>query len=411
MSGDRFGAAADFPPETDPRFDPVFPPDDEPAGLYIHFPFCHSRCDYCGFVSGPHSEDRERAYIDALLGELDLIATGAASSTMPVTEPVVDTIYVGGGTPSLLDPDSLERVLGTCRSTFTIGDSPEITIEMNPGTADPAKLAAFRDLGVTRLSLGIQSLDDRELRRMGRSHTAADAVRSVEWARKSGFTTVSADLMAGYPGRTVASIQDDLAGVLSLGPDHLSAYLLEVKEGTRLADAVERGECPRPDDDEAAAMYEAICETAGAAGYEQYEISNFALPGHESRHNLKYWTDRIFIGVGAAAHGMTGRVRYANTSDRAAYEATIRRGSPPRDWIAEMTPLMRFKDALIMGARLVAGLDLERLGQRYHIDAARFIELTVGDLSQSGLFEFTARRFRLTPRGRLLSNIVFGRWL
>ncbi len=362
-------------------------------------------------MSGPHSEDRERAYIDAVLGELDLIATGAASLTMPGTDAVTDTIYVGGGAPSLLDPGSLERVLGACRSTFAVADSPEITIEMNPGTADPAKLVAFRDLGVTRISLGIQSLDDGELRRMGRSHTAADAVRSFEWVRKVGFKTVSADLMAGYPGGTLPSIRDDLGGVLSLRPDHLSVYLLEVKEGTRLADAVERGECPRPDDDTAAAMYEAICETACAVGYEQYEISNFALPGHESRHNLKYWTDGIFVGVGAAAHGMTGRVRYANTSDRAAYEAMIRRGDPPRDAFTEMTPLMRFKDALIMGARLVTGLDLHKLGNRYRIDAAGFIEHTVGDLAESGLFEFTPRRFRLTPRGRLLSNIVFGRWL
>ncbi len=388
----------------------TFPPDDSPAGLYIHVPFCRNRCCYCGFVTNPYHADCEKPYVDALVGEMKLRAGGGGPNLLP-QDLLFDTLYFGGGTPSLLRPESVSELVHACTSLFRVVESPEITLEVNPGTATRPALREIRLAGVNRISLGIQSLNDDELLCMGRPHTALDAVAAFNDLRAAGFDNISVDLIAGFPGQSVDSVSGSLRRVFDLEPEHLSIYLVDIKSGSRLEVMIREGELPAPDDDLAADLYDFICEAATKAGYEHYEISNFARDGCLSRHNLKYWQDKIYLGVGTSAHGMTGRHRYANSESLEEYEDAVRKGRLPLASLTELTPEGRFKDALIMGLRLVKGIDLDLLGERYGIDAVTFVRDTVGDLDRSGLFRFEGNTLLLTHRGRLLSNIVFSRWV
>ena len=404
----------------------TFPPDDEPAGIYIHIPFCRSRCNYCAFVTNPYDPEREERYIESLIREMKLwaeqleanggshIGSRAEKEDRPVgwrQKPLADTIYFGGGTPSLIRPDRLTKVTNACRSHFEIGEPAEITLEVNPATAGRAALRELRHAGVNRASLGMQSLHDHELKRMGRPHTAIEAMRAFADLRAAGFDNISVDLIAGFPGQTIKSFGQSLRAVLDLRPEHLSIYLLEIKEGTKLAEQIDHGKVSTLDEDLAADMYEHLCAEAVTAGYEHYEISNFALDGRSCRHNLKYWTDVTFIGFGAGAHGMTGRARYANLADVAEYEASLNLRRLPFAAFNEMTPEVRFKDALIMGLRLVRGINMAELSIRYHADARGFVMHTAGDLFDAGLLTSDGDMLVLTPRGRLLSNTVFSRFL
>ena len=325
--------------------------------------------------------------------------------------PAFDTIYFGGGTPSLLRPESISEIIRECTSLFRVADSPEITLEVNPATATRPAFREIRLLGVNRVSLGIQSLNDDELLCMGRPHNASEAVSAFHDLRAAGFDNISVDLMAGFPGQTVKSVAGSMERVLDLQPENLSIYLLEVKLGTPLEALIRDGNMPSHDEDLAADMYDYLCGEAARNGYEQYEISNFARNGHYSRHNLKYWQDTIYFGFGAGAQGMTGTLRYANSESLQEYEDAICQGRLPSASLTELTPETRFKDALIMGLRLCKGVDLRLLGERYGIDALAFVEDTVGDLDHSGLFGFDGDTLFLTHRGRLLSNVIFSRWV
>lgn len=348
--------------------------------------------------------------MDAVIREIRLWSEQIGQGEFRINRDV-DTVYFGGGTPSLVSPDRIVRILDTVRECFVVAEAPEITLEINPATADRSALALLRRAGVNRASLGVQSLRDEELRAMARPHSAQDALAAFEDLREVGFDNVSVDLIAGFPGQTRRSVQHTVERALALRPEHVSVYLLEVKAGTPLARAIESGSVPQPDDDLIADMYEDICAEAAASGYEQYEIANFALPGHASRHNLKYWQDQVFLGVGAAAHGMTGRHRYANREDLADYEQAVHAGMLPLAQVAALTAETRFKDALIMGLRLVAGVDLDVLGSSYGVDARAYVLETIGDLSDADLYVLDGTRLRLTDKGRLLSNVVFARWV
>lgn len=326
-------------------------------------------------------------------------------------KPRIDTLYLGGGTPSLLNPQEIRALMDACKKFFEISDEPEITIEINPGTIHRSDLCELRKMGVNRASLGIQSLLDSELAVMGRSHNSAQAVTAFRDLRLAGFENVSVDLIAGYPGQTLDSVRCSLRSVFDLRPEHLSFYLLEVKKGTKLAEMIDSGELPPPDEDLMADMYDAICEMTLKAGYEHYEISNFALPGRFSRHNMKYWSDKSYIGFGPGAHGMIHRQRYANLESLDAYEQSLAGDVLPLGTVNAMPPDTRFRDALIMGLRLVKGVDLDAMGLRYGVDARAFVLHTIGDLQSVGLTETRENVLALTPRGRLLSNVVFSRWV
>jgi len=392
------------------NFNPVFPHDYGPVGIYIHVPFCLGRCNYCAFVTNPHDIAIEDRYVRSVLKEIVLWADLAGPEPR-LGNLEADTIYFGGGTPSLLRPDLLALLIESCRSSFRVSPECEITIEVNPATATRNSLALLREAGVNRVSLGIQSLDDPELEMMGRLHNSTEAVRSFEDLRAAGFENISIDLIAGFPGQSRESMRASLSKALQLSPDHLSVYLLEVKRGAPLDRMIRAGTIAKPDEDLAADMYDDIRELALGAGFEHYEISNFALPGHHSRHNMKYWQDELFLGFGMAAHGMTGRRRYANLENLADYQALLDGGTRPFASVDALTPEVRFKDALIMALRLVKGVDLAALGRRYQVDAVSFVEETIGDLEDAGLFVFHGDVLSLTDRGRLLSNTVFSRWV
>ncbi|HTY26225.1 MAG TPA: radical SAM family heme chaperone HemW [Desulfomonilaceae bacterium] len=391
-------------------YDPVFPQDAALTGIYVHVPFCRGRCNYCGFVTYPHHPDLEENYVKALTREIDLWAQTEVLPTHSRSFQV-DTLYFGGGTPSILRPASIAQLIDAWQERFEVVPDPEITVEINPATVKVEQLKHLRRAGVNRASLGIQSFEDHELIAMGRRHNASDALIVFEDARVAGFDNISIDLIAGFPGQSMASLRRSLETALDLNPEHLSIYLLEVKEGTELQSRIREGRIQAPDDDLAASLYEYICETVKRAGYEHYEISNFARHGYFSRHNLKYWQDATYIGLGAAAHGMIGRHRYSNVQDLDRYGQLLAEGQLPFHSFTELTPENRFRDALIMGARLVQGVDLQLLGNRYNIDVETFVRGTVGDLEDSGLFTMDGGRLALTPRGRLLSNVIFARWV
>ncbi|MGB6063994.1 MAG: radical SAM family heme chaperone HemW [Desulfomonilaceae bacterium] len=391
-------------------FDPVFPSALGPIGIYIHVPFCVCRCHYCAFVTNLYRANLIDRYVDSIIKEIRLWSERSVSDRIP-NDALVDTIYFGGGTPSLLSPDKMAKLIETVRSSFRVTETPEITMEINPATAGRSALREFRCTGVNRVSLGMQSAHDSELHAMGRLHSVRQAIATYEDLREEGFENVSVDLIAGFPGQSRKSLRYSLEKVSELKPEHLSIYLLELKSGTILDAMIRDGRIPPLDDDLSADLYEDICQFAKEAGYEHYEISNFARNGLLARHNLKYWQDQIYVGFGPGAHGMTGHHRYANIEDLERYAEIVHRNRLPFASRAELTPMIRFKDSLIMGLRLVKGIDLEFLGKRYSVDARTFVVNTIGDLEPAGLFILNGHNLALTPRGRLLSNVVFSRWV
>ena len=268
------------------------------AGLYVHIPFCSSRCSYCDFATGLYQSELAERYVRAVVQEI---------RSSSCTGERADTIYFGGGTPSLLEPSQLERILSALFEQFDIDNAAEITLEINPGSATPEKLRAFRRLGINRASFGTQTFDDAELAKLGRSHNAADALRTFADLRDAGFTNVSFDLIAGLPGQTLERWQRNVDQALALEPEHLSFYLLEVHSGTPLADHIKRGLQPVPDEDLAGVMYRWMLEQASAGGYEHYEISNLCRPNFESQHNIKYWNGEPYYGFGCSSHSYDGR--------------------------------------------------------------------------------------------------------
>jgi oxygen-independent coproporphyrinogen-3 oxidase len=371
------------------------------AGVYIHIPFCRSRCSYCDFATGTYDGPLAERYVAAVAREITSFAAHEQASE-------VDTIYFGGGTPSLLAPAQVERLLRAVRERFTVASDAEVTMEMNPGTVTPRALIELRRLGINRASFGAQTFDDRELRRLGRVHTAADVRQTIKDLREAGFRNVSFDLIAGLPAQTLAAWSRNLDEALRLRPEHLSLYLLEVHEGTPLAEQIRRGQQPQPDDDAAAGMFQLMLERTAAAGYEHYEISNFCLPGYESRHNTKYWTSDAVYGFGCAAHSFNGeRRRWANERDAARYTSLMEEGASP---VVESINLEEHEaqaEAVFLGLRLMRGLSLSQHRATFGRDLKTEYAADLSRLIEAGLISIQDERLKLTPHGALLSNEVF----
>ena len=370
-----------------------------PAGLYIHIPFCRSRCSYCDFATGIYQGELAETYVNAVVREI-------AASTYAGNK--VDTIYFGGGTPSLLTPAQLERILGVVRDRFNVSPGSEITVEMNPGTVTRDQLRAFRDAGVNRASFGAQTFDDAELAKLGRSHTSADTLKTFHELRNAGFTNVSFDLIAGLPGQTLAGWKRNIEQSLSLEPEHLSFYLLEVHSGTPLADHIRRGIQPKPDDDLAAVMYEWMLERASDAGYEHYEISNLSRPGFSSRHNTKYWTGAAYYGFGCSAHSYDGHSRrWSNQRDVLRYVENIEQGTVPLIEEHELSETDLRAEALFLGMRMMRGVDLREYREVFGVDLRAERRDELDRFREAGLVEFDGDLVRLTRNGALMSNEVF----
>jgi oxygen-independent coproporphyrinogen-3 oxidase len=369
------------------------------AGLYVHIPFCSSRCSYCDFATGLYQTELAERYVRGLIREI-----GSA----PHKGETIDTIYFGGGTPSLLTPEQLDRIVASLHERFNVAADSEITLEINPGSATPEKLRAFRGLGVNRASFGAQTFDDAELAKLGRSHNSADALRTFADLRDAGFTNVSFDLIAGLPGQTLERWQRNIKQALDLAPEHLSFYLLEVHSGTPLAEHIRRGIQPQPDEDLAGVMYEWMLEQAAAAGYEHYEISNLCRPGFHSRHNVKYWTAAPYYGFGCSAHSYVGDTRrWSNHRDVLKYVEMIESGASPVVEEQQLTETDVRAEAVFLGMRLMQGVDLRRYRESFGVDLRDEHADDLDRFCKAGLVELDGDLIRLTRTGALLSNEVF----
>ncbi len=373
------------------------------AGLYIHIPFCRSRCSYCDFATGIYQGELAERYVRALTTEI---------ASWPYGRNLVDTIYFGGGTPSLLTPSQLERILAALHDRFDIDRDSEITVEMNPGTVTRDQLHSFRDLGVNRASFGAQTFDDAELAKLGRSHTSADTLKTFHELRAAGFINISFDLIAGLPGQTLAGWQRNIEQSLALQPEHLSFYLLEVHSGTPLADHIRRGLQPKPDDDLAAVMYEWMIQRASEAGYEHYEISNLCRPGFISRHNTKYWTGASYFGFGCSAHSFDrafdGRSkRWSNQRDVLRYVEAVEQGTSPVVEEQELSDADLRAEALFLGMRMMRGVDVREYNELFGVDLRAEHQDELDRFRDAGLVEFDGDLIRLTRNGALMSNEVF----
>ena len=377
-----------------------------PAGVYLHIPFCKSRCSYCDFATDVYRDsgavDR---YVEALIREIAASHTVSAVSGVSARDDetrhtAVDTVYFGGGTPSLLVPEQVGAILGAVRAKFDIDPDAEITMEMNPATVTPETLAAYRVLGVNRASFGVQTFNDLDLKLLARGHDANDARTTYRMLREAGFANVSFDLIAGLPGQTLDDWSRNLGEAIGMGPEHLSLYLLEIHEATPLAEQLRSGRRPLPDEELAAEMYEMMIDRLTEAGYRQYEISNFARPGFESRHNTKYWRMEPVFGFGVSAHSFDGLERYANERDTAKYVEMIETGGTA-EVMREGIDLG--SETAFLGLRLTEGLDIDL----YESQFGTGLKGRAAELEENGLIERANGHLRLTRRGMLYSNEVF----
>jgi putative oxygen-independent coproporphyrinogen III oxidase len=381
------------------------------CGIYIQIPFCQTKCTYCNFHAGPAARTLYAPYAAAVAREIAecgafYSAAGLAQVFHAATQRA-DTVYLGGGTPSLLAPADLARILDAVRARF-FGMGDEVTLEADPETIAADNAAAWRVAGVNRVSLGAQSFHDQELRAAGRMHRRDDIGRAIERLRAAGFANISLDLIAGLPYQTPESWQASLEELLRLRPEHVSIYLLEIDEGSRLgrevlAAGARYGAPAIPDEDTMASLYERAGKRLAEAGYEHYEISNWALPGFRSRHNLKYWRRDPYLGFGAGAHSFDGRTRWANAHDPAAYIRAIGEGRLPVEQREEIDAAQALEEEMFLGLRQLEGIDLERIEKRYNVQLSG----RIGELCARGLLERQGAQVRLAPDRVTVSNEVF----
>jgi oxygen-independent coproporphyrinogen-3 oxidase len=365
-------------------------------GLYVHIPFCASICNYCNFNRGLFDAGLKDQYLEALRTEIRGAGDGAPA----------DTIFFGGGTPSLLAPSEIGSIIETLRDAFDVARDAEVTLEANPETVTGESLAGYRDAGVNRVSFGVQSFRDDELVRLGRLHSAERARGAVQMARAAGFDNLSLDLMMWLPQQSVDTWLQSVDALIDVGPEHASLYLLEIYPNAPLRDEMARGNWSVAPDDDAADMYERAMERLEAAGYQQYEISNVARPGRESRHNLKYWTDGDWLGFGCGAHSTRAGVRWKNVSSTTEYISAAIQGGQYGVERRELPILERLEDVLFMGLRLARGVDLEEIRRRFGVDVWNRHEEELRPFVEQELLVYDGGFLRLTRPGMLLANEI-----
>ena len=370
-------------------------------GLYVHVPFCSAICNYCNFNRGLFDAELKRQYVDALVREITSQRDGASA----------DTIYFGGGTPSLLEPVEVAAIIDAYRRTFAVAIDAEITLEANPETVTPERLDGFRAAGVNRLSFGVQSFRDEELQRLTRLHSAARAGEAFRMAREAGFDNISLDLMMWLPQQTIPQWLESVDSLIGLSPDHASLYILELYPNAPLREAMARGQWSLAPDDDAADMYLEAMARLDAAGYEQYEISNVARPGRESRHNLKYWTDGEWLGFGCGAHSTRQGVRWKNLSSTAEYIAAVASGGQLVVERRTLSARDAMEEALFMGLRLARGIDVNTVKARFGIDVWDIYRRQLEQFREAGVLIYDGRLLRLSRAGMLLANEIMARFL
>jgi oxygen-independent coproporphyrinogen-3 oxidase len=365
-------------------------------GLYIHIPFCSSICNYCNFNRGLYDEAVKTRYIEALLNEIDRAPAGLQA----------DTIFFGGGTPSLLEPDEVRAIIDACRARVDVTPDAEITLETNPETVDRETLERFRAAGVNRLSFGVQSFQDEELKRLGRIHSAERARAAVRDARAAGFDNVSLDLMMWLPGQSVEAWLRNVDGLIAASPDHASLYLLELYPNAPLKEDMARAGWSLAPDEDAADMYEQAMARLDGAGYRQYEISNVARRNRASRHNLKYWTDGEWLAFGCGAHSTFNGVRWKNVSNTEEYISRVTNGTDVGTDRRVLSADERLEEALFTGLRLADGIDIVAVGARYNCNVWERYREGLQPFVDAGWLLREGPRLKLTRPGMLMANEI-----
>ena len=365
-------------------------------GLYVHVPFCSAICNYCNFNRGLFDAGLKERYVAALLTEIGRAADGSPA----------DTIFFGGGTPSLLEPSEIAAVIDACRQLWSLDGDAEITLEANPETVTPERLAGFRAAGVNRLSYGVQSFRDDELERLSRLHSAARAVDAFWMARAAGFDNISLDLMMWLPRQTVAQWLESVDALIALGPDHASMYVLEIYPNAPLRDAMARGRWSVAPEDDAAEMYLSGLSRMDTASYAQYEISNVARPGRHSRHNLKYWTDGEWLGFGCGAHSTRAGTRWKNLSATEEYVSAVGAGEAVATERRVLSADERLEEALFTGLRLNAGVDVQAVKSRYGVDVWSRYGGELEPFVEQGVLFYDGKLLRLPREGMLLAHEI-----
>nr|WP_294466240.1 radical SAM family heme chaperone HemW [uncultured Sellimonas sp.] len=383
--------------------------------LYIHIPFCVQKCAYCDFLSGPAGKEEQEAYVQALMREIC-----AASEEAKDCE--VSSIFLGGGTPSVLGPEEVNRILETVRTSFRLRGDVEITMELNPGTIGKGQMESYQKAGITRLSIGLQSADDKELRTLGRIHTWQEFLDTFESARKAGFSNINVDLMSAIPGQTLESYETTLRRVCSLSPEHLSAYSLILEEGTLFWQWYEKtghpnGHPPLPDEETERRMYERTKEILQAYGYERYEISNYAKKGKACRHNIGYWKRVPYLGFGVGAASLFKEQRWSNLRDRENYVKIWNENTPAealhltREDRQKLSEREAQEETMFLGLRMTEGVSEEEFAQRFHRRVEEIYGEEIRRLEREGLIERTQGQIALTDRGIDVSNRVMACFL
>lgn len=376
----------------------------QPCAAYVHVPFCLSKCHYCDFNSYPGMESLFDAYVRAVLTEID-------RERVPPEAPPLETVYVGGGTPTLLAPSALAALLRALADKFGLSDIAEVSVEANPGTVDVSGLASLRAAGFNRISIGVQSLDDGFLGRLGRVHTGQQAVDAFRAARSAGFENVSLDLIFALPGQSLSQWINTLETAVSLGPEHISAYELTIEEGTRFGEIYAQGSPDLPSEEEQLRMYEAACDVLSPAGYERYEVSNYARPGFTCRHNMAYWRNEPYYGFGAGATGCVDGVRAKRVSDPAEYVQALSRGVSVIESWEKLEGKAALAETVIQWLRLTEGINLSEFADRFGAQLPSVFPDQVSKLVHRGLLEMDQSHLRVTGQGLLLLNIVASEFL
>ncbi len=392
-----------------------------PVGLYISVPFCKTKCSYCNFASGVFSREQFGRYVERVAG--DMAGAGETAAAMGCElDRRVDSVYLGGGTPSVLEPDQLRALFRAARQNFEVVADAEVTVECAPGTLGPAMVEALAGCGVNRASLGVQSFVDGEAAAVGRQHTRATVLDDIARLRAAGISNINVDLIAGLPHQTAASWRASLESAVAAGAPHVSVYMLEVDDDSRLGRELIAGGTRYhahfvPDDEAIADFYGEACFALEAAGIAQYEISNFARPGSESRHNLKYWTRQFYLGFGVDAHSFL-RLRGTGAPGCATEALRFSTSDSPESYLAgeaatvtSVTAAQALEESFFLGLRLNRGVDLKRLATEFGPEAVAPFGDTIDELVTLALLVREGDSIRLTPAGRLLSNEVFARFL
>lgn len=375
-------------------------------GLYVHIPFCRKKCHYCDFTSySGQAEDEQEAYLQALLQEARLYHSSFQDARR------ISTVYIGGGTPTCLSGGQLIMLISFLQELFGAPLKGELTIEGNPGTTDRKKLEMMIEAGCNRLSLGVQSFDPRDLRVLGRIHDPRDVYNTYQMARAAGFHNINLDLMYALPGQTLAGWQANLRAALSLEPEHLSLYQLNIERGTPFFRLWEKGLWEEPDQDLSYNMYREAIEILTARGYRHYEISNFARPGYESRHNRLYWENQEYVGLGAGAAGYLQGMRYTNLAVLSDYREQIRQGMFPRDKIELIDERTARAEMMFLGLRLLEGVDKGSFRRRFGRDIHDFYGEAIQKLTANGLLQESPTHLFLTTPGLFVANEVMMEFL